>query len=326
MQKCMTTDRPKVTVVMAVYRPNEPWLVEQLKSLNQQSYKNMEILIWDDCPSYPVEEHFLIENITNFPYTLYRGKKNMGSNGAFEELTKRVQSPLISYCDQDDIWEKTKVEEMVSKLMETGAVLVCSDLTIIDAEGNKTAGSITEIRKRHIFKEGTGLAPSLMVTNFVVGCAMMMKTETAKRAVPFEPYFIHDQWLATCAALEGSIAVIRKPLIRYRQHSSNQTGILAGVQCKQDYYQIRIVYMVDRLNSLKERFRGNQDAEQAVEKLDAWVNARAGYYKKPNRKDAKIMRSYKEFGKTPVFLELFLPVIPEFVFKWLVNMVRRSIL
>lgn len=322
----MITDKPKVTVVMAVYRPNEPWLVEQLKSLNHQSYKNVEILVWDDGPDFPVEEKYFQENITNFPYTLYRGKENLGSNGAFEELTKRVQSPLISYCDQDDIWEKTKVEEMVSKLIETEAVLVCSDLSIIDQEGNTNASSITEIRKRHIFKEGAGLALPLMVTNFVVGCAMMMKTETAKRALPFGNQFVHDQWLAVVAALEGSIAVIHKPLIRYRQHSNNQTGILTGVQCKQDYYQVRIAYMEDRMNFLKKRIRGNREAEQAVEKLTTWIKARAEYFKKPNLKDAEIMIKYSEFGKTPVLLELFLPIIPELVFKWLVNMTRRGIL
>lgn len=322
----MATDKPKVTVVLAIHRPHEAWLIEQLRSIDQQTYENMEILLWDDCPDYPVEESIIQANIKRFPYKLYRSRENLGSNGAFGELTKLAQSPLISYCDQDDIWEETKIAEQVDKLAETGAVLVCSDVAIMDAQGKKLADSIGEIRKRHFFREGTGLAPYLMVTNFVLGCTMMMKMEIAKRALPFEPYFVHDHWLALMAALEGSIAVISKPLVRYRQHGNNQTGILTGVQCKGDYYRLRIAYMQERMNFLQERLKGNLEALPAVEEITAWVNARADYFNKPNIRDAKIMLKYSEFGKTPVLLEIFLPLIPEVLFKGVVNMARRGVL
>ena len=66
------------------------------------------------------------------------------------------------------------------------------------------------------------------MSNFVTGCAMMVKKDIAKKAIPFEETLIHDQWISIIAAINGKIEFINKPLVRYRQHSFNQTGILTG--------------------------------------------------------------------------------------------------
>ena len=42
----------KVSVLLSVYRPNQKYLEEQLASLDNQTYENMEILIFDDCDSF----------------------------------------------------------------------------------------------------------------------------------------------------------------------------------------------------------------------------------------------------------------------------------
>ena len=44
----METDKPLVSILLAVYKPNEKWLIEQLISLNEQSYENLELIVYDD--------------------------------------------------------------------------------------------------------------------------------------------------------------------------------------------------------------------------------------------------------------------------------------
>lgn len=39
----------KVDVLLSVYNPDPQYLREQLLSLNNQTYQNMEIIIFDDC-------------------------------------------------------------------------------------------------------------------------------------------------------------------------------------------------------------------------------------------------------------------------------------
>ena len=40
----------KVDILLSVYKPNKKYLIEQLKSLNDQNYPNIEVIINDDCP------------------------------------------------------------------------------------------------------------------------------------------------------------------------------------------------------------------------------------------------------------------------------------
>lgn len=326
MKECMEIDNKKVTIVMAIYKPNISWLTEQLNSLNEQSYSNIELLVWDDCPDDPVDDSFFKDCITAFPYSIFRGSKNLGSNGAFEVLTSKVDGDLIAYCDQDDIWEKDKIRLLVEKQKETGAVLVCSDVSIIDSFGNMKATSITQVRKRHTFLEGNNLLSSLLIHNFIIGCTALVKTEIAKEAIPFEPYYVHDHWIGIVAAEKGRIAFINKPLIRYRIHHSNQTGILTGVNDKASYYEQRIKYLIDRFNHLKKRHGNSVMLIQYVNERLEWALARSDYYKDPSLKNLKLIWEKRKFSKAAIYFEIVLPFIPESVFKKIISMTRRGII
>lgn len=316
----------KVSILLAVYKPNEKWLIELLQSLNNQDQDNLELLIWDDCPESPVEEAVFAEYITRFPYTLFRGVQNLGSNGAFEELTKRANGEYICYCDQDDIWNKNKVSAMLEKIVETGSVLVCCDQYIIDENGVRTHDSITQIRKRHTWREGYGLAKYLISDNFITGCALIVKTKVAQSAVPFEPLYVHDQWVGIIAALQGKIEVIYEPLIGYRQHSSNQTGILTGVQDKESYYQWRIEYFLRRVKAVKKRLAAEEEIQEAIKRYEQWLQARESFFKTHKYKDYKVMWNGRDLHKTSVMLELVLPIMPGFMFRWFIRMAKKGIL
>ncbi len=326
MKKCMEIDKPLVSILLAVYKPNEKWLMEQLISLNEQTYGNLELLIYDDCPEFPVNEEYFKKYITNFNYTLIRGEKNKGSNKAFEELTKLGNGEFFAYCDQDDIWELEKIKLMVEKFKDTNVTLVCSDLSIIDGNGNRTADSITKIRKRHVFKSGYNLAKDLLMSNFVTGCAMMVKKEVAKKAVPFEKTLIHDQWIAIIAALEGKIEFINKSLVRYRQHSNNQTGILSGIYDKESYCNVRIDDILLRYEELRRRLDNDFELKEHIDKCLIWIKARKSYFKRFNIKDFKIMVKYRNIHKTSIIIEIFLPFIPNGIFKYIVKLTKKGIL
>jgi len=322
----METDKPLVSILLAVYKPNETWLIEQLISLNSQVYENLELLIYDDCPDCPVSEEYFEKYITNFSYKLIRGSENQGSNAAFEELTKIADGDFFSYCDQDDIWERDKITLMVERFLDKDVNLVCSDLSIINENGDKIADSITEIRKRHEFKCGYDLAKGLLMSNFVTGCAMMVRKDIAKEAIPFESTLIHDQWIAVIAAINGKISFINKPLVRYRQHSSNQTGILTGIENKETYYDMRIHNLFNRYVSLKNRLDYNCELKQHIEICIKWITARKNYFFKPSIKDLKIMIRYREFHKVSIFIESFLPFLPNTIFKYIIKLTKKGIL
>lgn len=341
MIKCIGIDKPLVSILLAVYKPNTDWLIQQLISLNNQTYDNIELLVYDDCPNFPVDESLIKEYITNFSYTLIRGIENRGSNKAFEYLTKEAKGELLAYCDQDDIWENKKIELMVGKFIDVDesisndekrikynkdVTLVYSDLSIINEKSKKTANSLTQIRKRIVYRYGYNLAETLLMTNFVTGCAMMVKSDIAKKAIPFESTLIHDQWIAITAAIEGKIEFINKPLVKYRQHSFNQTGILTDVYNKQTYYNMRIEEFYKRYINLQRRLSYNDGLRQNINDTLTWLQARKNYAIKRRLKDLKIMIRYRHFHKISIVLETFLPFIPNSIFKYIIKLTKKGIL
>ncbi|OPJ59540.1 putative glycosyltransferase EpsH [Clostridium chromiireducens] len=319
------TYKPLVSILLAVYKPNNNWLIEQLISLNEQTYENIELLVYDDCPDFQINEEIIKKYITKFSYKLIRGIENKGSNKAFEELTKIAKGDFFAYCDQDDIWEYNKISSMLEKLQEKEVTLVCSDLSIIDESGNKTADSITDIRKRIVYKSGYNLAKDLLMTNFVTGCAMMVRKEIAQKAIPFEDTLIHDQWIAIIAAINGKIEFINKPLVKYRQHSFNQTGILKDVYDKKTYCQKRIEEFIYRYESLKKRFTNNE-IEKIIDDTLIWLEARKSYFFKPSLDCLKIMIKYRKFHRISILIECFLPFIPNSIYKFIIKLTQKGII
>ncbi|WP_297417366.1 glycosyltransferase [Clostridium sp.] len=317
---------PIVSILLAVYKPNYIWLTEQLKSLNEQTYENIELLVYDDCPEFQVDEQYFKKYITKFKYTLIKGEENQGSNKAFEELTKIASGDFFAYCDQDDIWEKEKISVMVERFLDRNVTLVCSDLSIIDEEGRKVANSLTEIRKRHKFKEGYNLAKELLLTNFVTGCAMMVRRDIAYKAIPFEKTLVHDQWIAIIAALNGKIDFLNKSLVRYRQHSFNQTGILTGIYNKKTYYNMRIEDFLKRFISLKKRLGNEQEVKEEIDNFILWITARKNYFNNPSIANLNIMIKYRRFHKISILVEFILPFLPERIFKYIITLTKKGML
>ncbi len=315
---------PRVSVLLAVYNPNETWLRELLLSLNAQTYENTEVLIWDDCPEHPVRENIFAQTLTDKKYTLFRGETNLGSNGAFEELTRRAKGKYLAYCDQDDIWCEHKVEVMAQKLGQTGSPLVYSDMFVIDAQGRVVANTIKKVHKRQEFMEGAGLAKHLVVRNFIMGCAMMTRADVAQSALPFEKNLVHDEWIAINAALAGNIELIKQPLLYYRKHSSNQTGVLMGVTDKNSYYTLRILMGKAKTAALMSRM-GDGELGGTLNALRDWYDARAGYF---NTRDRDCLRRMKtsDFGGKAVVFERYIPYMPEIVFKLAIKLLKKGIL
>lgn len=321
----MIIDKPLVSILLAVYKPNENWLIEQLISLNKQNYGNLNLYVYDDCPEHPANIELFDKYITNFEYKIIRGEVNKGSNKAFEELTKIADGDFFAYCDQDDIWEANKISLMMDEFTED-VTLVCCDLSIIDEHSNKTHESLCDIRKRIVYKSGYGLAKDLLISNFVTGCAMIVKKEVALKSIPFLDELLHDQWIAIIAALDGKIKFVDKSLVKYRQHGNNQTGILKGICNKETYYKIKIVDLLKRYESLKNRLNYNEDIENYIEYCIISLNIRKRYFKNPTFTGLKEMIRYSDYYKASILLEIFTPIMPECIFKLIIRLTKKGIL
>lgn len=314
---------PSVTIVMAIYKPNIKWLEEQLQSLNEQKYENLQLLVWNDCPNDSNHEEVFSKYITKFPYKIIKGKINLGSNGAFGELTKLADTDYIAYCDQDDIWMPEKIGVLVTKALKTKADLVCSDMYVIDADSNVVADSILKVRPHQIFYTGNKLFEYLLTKNFVTGCTTLVKYDIAKKALPFPKYTVHDWWLALYTSIHGKLVTVKQPLIKYRIHGNNQTGILGGVESKTTYYEKRILFYLNKNNELYDRLQSS-NVSNVIKKSLQWGKYRKAYFNNFTIKNLYNMWNYRKINKNTTYFEIAMKFLPEFLFKYLIQLIKTG--
>lgn len=322
----METGKPLVSVVLAVYEPNLSWLGEQLTSLEEQTYPNLELLVCDDCsPTVQFEEIYscVRKHISSFSFELYRNSKNLGSNKTFEWLTLQAKGRYIAYCDQDDIWLPEKLSVLVQEAERTGALLVCSDMYVIDSEGRVQADSITKVRRHHVFHSGMDLAEGLVFKNFVTGCTMLVEATSSKAAVPFCPYMVHDHYIALFCSMRGMIRSLSQPFIRYRIHKNNQTGMLAGVTDKKSYCDIRIDLALQKMHWLIKHCDMPDSLRETICQGILWLEAR----KKNLAGDKWMIREiwkYRKFSVMTSLFEIVAGALPERVFMFLIRLVQSN--
>jgi len=330
-------NKPLVTVLLALYNPNLSWLKEQLDSINSQTYENIELWVCDDCSSTVDETTInvlLKEQITRFPYKFLRNKINQGTNRTFELLTMQAyqsfcyfnnqnrieETHYFAYCDQDDIWENNKIETLISSAINKNAVLAYSDMSIIDSDGKHVSDSIAKYRKRFRYYEGKGIWKRILVRNFISGCCMLVRADIAYKAVPFEYGMQHDRWLSFVASINGEIAFVNEPLVRYRQHDSNQTGVLKGITDKQSYIEIRLKKHMAMLKSLRNRMSEEREVQSF---LNAYIDQVETRLKYASGKASTLIKmlGYIKYNIPTILFEIIALKMPDKIFKRLIRLI-----
>ena len=322
----METDKPRIAILMAVYEPRMDWLREQLESLEAQTYPNLRLYIRDDCsPTVPFEEikRCVDACIHSFPWTITRNEENLGSNRTFQRLTEEADGEYFAYCDQDDVWLPEKLAVLQENLGASRALLVCSDMYVIDGKDRQIADSITKMRRRHKFHSGPGLAEGLLISNFVTGCTMLVQSTAVKAAVPFCPHMVHDHYIALSCAAAGEILSLPQPLIRYRIHGGNQTGLMAGVTGRKSYQKMRIDLPLEKFLWLESEFPYRESLKDELKQRRLWMEARQRHWATGKSKGA--VWKYRQFSPISSLFEITMRWLPESAFLWIIQLSRKNI-
>ena len=317
-------ENSQVTIVMALYKPNLCWLMEELTSIKNQTYKKFKVLVWNDFPNDTTDYDLLCKSILgNIPCKVIRGSKNLGSTKVFEKLTELIDTPYIAYSDQDDIWCPQKLELLIKILKDEKADLAFSDTFIIDENGKTVANTARAVRPRQmnqISGDSKELLKDLLVKNFVTGCTVVMKTNLAQEATPFSKNAFHDWWLAVYVALKGKIVMYPQPLMKYRIYDSNQSGILRGVKDKKSYFQNYIMKYHDFIVDIKNK----HPSDRLLNDYFDWSVHRVNYFKYPSFTHACALFKIRHQAFSIICFELLLPFIPEGIFKKMLHIIQSG--
>ena len=116
---------PLVSVIITSYNA-EKFIIETLKSVFNQTYKNWELIIVDDCSKdatiFIIEKFF--KNSSN-NILLLKNSKNLGSESRNVGI-KHAKGKYLAFIDHDDQWLPQKLEKQVKFQEITSCPLSCT--------------------------------------------------------------------------------------------------------------------------------------------------------------------------------------------------------
>lgn len=220
--------------MLPVYN-GEKYLVEQLDSIVNQTYKNWHLYIRDDGSkdgSVQIMEEYeeKYENITIIKDDI----GNLGVTKNVFELLKHSTGDYIMLSDQDDVWFQDKIEYMLKlirhkeKAQLKCPVLICSNAVVTDEKLNELHESFYQCAyydKRRIYFS------NLLQRNIIQGAASIFNRELLTLLKPIldkkvNKTILHDHWIALVASAFGTVYMSGKKLMYYRQHERNLVGAL----------------------------------------------------------------------------------------------------
>ena len=244
---------PKVDILLATYN-GEKYIKEQVESILNQTYENIQIIISDDCSTDNTRQ-VLKEYENNEKIKIFYQEKNLGYVKNFEFLLKQVESNLYMLSDQDDVWKKEKVEKSVEKIESEKLDLVFGDLEVVDENLNTLYKSYNRyMHLIHKIKKYQKDYRLQYLYNCMTGCTIISRKNWIDKVLPFptnSKYMIHDYWLGLVIALNGKVGYIEEPYILYRQHGKNQVGSKKASKTASKLEEVRNISINTRIGTFE---------------------------------------------------------------------------
>lgn len=224
-----------VSVIIPTYnRPH--YLKQAIASAVGQSYKNLEIIVSDDCS--PENPRKILESFQDPRIRFRRNRKNLGISlnviGAFRE----ARGKYVASLNDDDMWNEDFLEKLVPQLdANPNLVIAFSDHYVMDSDGridNVATEENTQQWKRNQLKEGV-YQPFYEIGIVHQAVPSAVATVIRKDAIEwnkFPPQMgpFWDLYLTYLACRNGGGAYYcPERLSKYRVHSQSETMISGKV-------------------------------------------------------------------------------------------------
>ena len=126
---------PVFTIVMAAYNASKT-IERAINSILNQTFKNFELIICDDCSSDETNKIVKRFQATDDRIKLITKEQNGGSASARNECIKLAKGRYLTFLDSDDEWMPTYLESQLRFIEKNGPLVVC-DTEIISQKGTK---------------------------------------------------------------------------------------------------------------------------------------------------------------------------------------------
>jgi glycosyltransferase involved in cell wall biosynthesis len=266
---------PRVSVVINAHN-GEGTLAEAIESVFQQTWRDWELVIWDDGSTDGTAR--VLERYSGPHVRFFRAPAAAGLGRSRQQALARTEGEWVAFLDQDDLWLPDKLESQIARVDgQTGSRvgLVYGRAVAFDAAGHQR-----EYDHRHEYiplPEG-----DIFEELFRNGCFIAMSTAMFSRAaveaigpIPAEIYVSPDYYMYAAAARHFEARAVQRVVCRYRLHPGSMSRS-NGLRIQQEG-----LWILDRWAScldpkLVEERRAKHHSVAAYYDMLAWRTAARG--------------------------------------------------
>lgn len=124
-----------ISVIMPTYNCGK-FIGETIKSVENQTYKNWELIIVDDCSKDNTKDvvNKFAEKDNRIKYCIL--ETNQGAAAARTQAMKMAKGHYMAFLDSDDLWKKDKLEKQIKFMEENSYSFTCTAYEQIDENDN----------------------------------------------------------------------------------------------------------------------------------------------------------------------------------------------
>ncbi|CAH8282811.1 hypothetical protein EV196_101661 [Mariniflexile fucanivorans] len=146
--------KPLVSIITPLFN-SEAFISETINSVINQTYKNWELLLIDDCSTDKTIE-IAHQFVLKFPnIKLIKNDKNLGAAITRNKGIEASQGTYIAFLDGDDVWKPEKLEKQIAYMQAENCDVCFSGYEQIDEAGkplNKLIKALPELTYQKYLK------------------------------------------------------------------------------------------------------------------------------------------------------------------------------
>ncbi len=229
----MIQNGPLVSVIIPVYNHPE-WLEKSIKSVLEQTYKNIEIIVINDGSTDDIDSMEILKD----KRIKYCKNRNFGVAYSRNYGVKLAKGKYVAFLDSDDIWMNDKLSLQIAKMEEDNTVWSQHDYYYFD---DKT-GQNTKYISTYCYRKDTIW---YYFTSFKVqtSCFVIRRDVLVKNDICFDENkeYGEEGRIYLELAMKYKLICLKKPLSRFRIRGAN-----SGLDCKKQLYSRANCYIENK--------------------------------------------------------------------------------
>ena len=227
---------PLVSFIVNCYN-GEKYLHGCLASILAQTYRNWELVFWDNASTDTSAEIFKSYNDKRFKY--FRSSVNVTLGQARAWAVNKCQGDFIAFLDVDDEWMPEKTEIQLNKMIVDDSVLSYSGIISIFEVSSKSRIKNAQHKSVDNFRR------NLLQFEIVMPTIMINRKALISKKLNFDPNIIASEEYCLCMQLiyNEKVSVIEFPLAKYYVRAKSLTN------SSSEFWAAERIYTLNKLLS-----------------------------------------------------------------------------